>query len=688
MYGKRVHKLLSLGVISEEAQIEKTWEEKFDQKFLGNHYREEKTKATQIPFSQLTDPVTLSWEDKRSISRSEILKKSLKDLQLLLDKCENRLDKMVSDNVPIKRQYGSSVALHKINDLSQGNVTKSLRKLFETGAGEDAGTPRGRSQHRRLQRTTSSHDYSDMRRSNSVYRLNTSHEPPQIRRSMSLASMMPINELEPIPEVPVSKIPVKTPPQTMPKPARVQQNLTKNEEIHSEIKFEQISPRECLLRDIRAHGVSKPSNENGNVIPRPIIEGRPVSKETITKVETIKSKVMVDKQTQTLVDKETQTTEEDLAANLTKMNHDPPKETLEQPVEKVSVRQISQVFSGTSRPASVELEERKLSFSSTTHNTANPIKHNTLEQRSSNEETVASSKKPIIVSDKLVEEEELPKKDTVKNARSMFENSTQSQPLVFDTYGTQKKSPNLTNFNSINRMGGACTNRSAISRTNSAPASTAHKSPIHWPTFKETSQIEKVSRTSWKTTLPKHEYSSNRSFDTDSFCSEGISDAASDIDSEISYTTRHDSFYDRDDTDYRYIPPEVLERIRSYGMTMTFFGNKMTIDDHLNFDDDDDDDADNFSLIEEEITKKPPVSRANSVQSPRIIGFIPKEDSRRKRHSSGESASSGVSSGHAGSDSEGLNDSLFTSSKTTTRNGKAKKQSGHSVAFNLKSYVM
>jgi len=323
--------------------------------------------------------------------------------------------------------------------------------------------------------------------------------------------------------------------------------------------------------------------------------------------------------------------------------------------------------------------------------------------------------------------EELPKRDTVKKARSLFEKAGDS----VEVYATLRPS-------SSTRMSHVKTNPSSrILRSESIPSILAEEMLMHkyrWPA----GQQQKAGPAS-PTASPAHyrsnpslcrNFSSRHSTDVDSLVSELSCDWSSDVESEASYASfsGRDPFPQgrKDDSDARYVSPQVLQKIRSYGMTLTFVNGRM-IDGG-----DDDDTADYHSddvvdhvidrrlkrsdsktlrsagqsrpeLIKvmnrsagiKELKKKLPLSQPQKAHSqqkpcpkqPRIVACLPKSSGGepnsnlavRMRHSSGESsASSGVSSGRSELDTSSDDNSNNTSPFSSLKRHGSSRDSGSS----------
>nr|CAH0109081.1 unnamed protein product [Daphnia galeata] len=349
----------------------------------------------------------------------------------------------------------------------------------------------------------------------------------------------------------------------------------------------------------------------------------------------------------------------------------------------------------------------------------------------------------IIPTNREVVEEELPKPDTVKNARCLFEssfmeaNNNNNNNGNFSTLQHVKSNPSSKILRSESSM--------TLDRAGTRSSSVASRPPFRWPSRQEHARNRspspspspspipaliiptKSNKTS--STLPSYyrsspsltQYRSSRhslhSTDVESYVSEGGSDCwSSDLESEASYSSSggggggggRDDLSDSLDG-MRYISPDVMEKIRSYGMTLTFVNGKMV-------DEDDDDQEEPEVIAKEAATRKvvqsirsagqselisaktiPPVAPKKTNNSnnkeqqqpkpaspqPRIVACLPKQETEKSkkkninsqvqfttkkiRHSSGESsASSGVSSGtNAGSDSSSEHNSPFASLKRT-----------------------
>jgi hypothetical protein len=376
------------------------------------------------------------------------------------------------------------------------------------------------------------------------------------------------------------------------------------------------------------------------------------------------------------------------------------------------------------------------------------------EKEVAEERTPSPSK--IIPTNREVLEEELPKPDTVKNARCLFESSfmeaSSSSSGNFSTLQHVKSNPS----SKILRSESSMTLDRAGTRSSSV---TSRPSPFRWPSRQEHARNRSPSPSPspspipalvipaatkshhhkiTSSTLPSYyrsspsltQYRSSRhslhSTDVESYVSEGGSDcwSSSDLESEASYSSvsgggggGRDDLSDSLDG-MRYISPDVMEKIRSYGMTLTFVNGKMV-------DEDDDDQEEPEVMAKEAATRKVVQSIRSAGQSqpitatftpapvaptksaikqqtkekllksasppPRIVACLPKQETVEKannnnnnqqqlqftqkiRHSSGESsASSGVSSGtNAGSDSSSSSsehNSPFASLKRTKSAG-------------------
>ena len=340
-------------------------------------------------------------------------------------------------------------------------------------------------------------------------------------------------------------------------------------------------------------------------------------------------------------------------------------------------------------------------------------------------EEAERSKSPskIIPTNREVVEEELPKPDTVKNARCLFESSFMEAGNAsgFSTLQHVKSNPSskILRSESTMTLDRAGTRSSSVAgrptfrwptrhdhvRPNRSPSPSPSPSPV--PAAVQAPKPHKMSATlpSYYRSSPSlTQYRSSRhslhSTDVESYVSEGGSDcwSSSDLESEASYSS---SIRDEDGCGLdgmRYISPDVMEKIRSYGMTLTFVNGKMV--------DEDDDEDEPEVIAKEAATRKvvqsirsagqsqpmtinnkkksavapPPVVAPKKTkqqqhppqqqQQPRIVACVPKPADKstkvvkKIRHSSGESsASSGVSSGSNGDGSE--HNSPFATLKRT-----------------------
>lgn len=353
------------------------------------------------------------------------------------------------------------------------------------------------------------------------------------------------------------------------------------------------------------------------------------------------------------------------------------------------------------------------------------------------ERNLSASKFPIPTNREVLEEE-LPKPDTVKKARCLFESSfieaNKNSGSNFSTLQHVKSNPSSKILRSESSM--------TLDRAGGRSSSAAGRPPFRWPSRQEHMRnrspspspspspipalhLPVKSHKIASTTLPSYyrsspsltQYRSSRhslhSTDVESYASEGASDCwSSDLESEASYSSSgRDDLSDSLDG-MRYISPDVMEKIRSYGMTLTFVNGKMV-------DEDEEDQDDEPQIIAKEAaTRKvvqsirsagqsqpipaqkicqPPPAVAEpqppkamkqqdaSSPQPRIVACLPKQEAEKSdnnnktnsnmkvqfnnkmRHSSGESsASSGVSSGtNAGSDGSEYGSSPFASLKRT-----------------------
>ena len=359
---------------------------------------------------------------------------------------------------------------------------------------------------------------------------------------------------------------------------------------------------------------------------------------------------------------------------------------------------------------------------------------------------VAEMKSPskIIPTNREVVEEELPKPDTVKNARCLFEST-----LMEMTNGSYSTLQHIKSNNSLTNK----IVRSESTMTLDRASSRSFLSGSRPTTFRWPSRLDNIRRSpspspissplptlavpvnqsgsggsgggkshKMASTLPSYyrsspsltQYRSSRhslhSTDVESYVSEAGSDcwSSSDLESEASYSasSRGDESSAAGVGDgldgMRYISPDVMEKIRSYGMTLTFVNGKMV---------DEDDEQDEPEVVAKQVatrkvvqsirsagqsqpmaTKKsapPPVAPKKSKHHPetspqqqlRIVACLPKPTERQQpttttspsnskkikkiRHSSGESsASSGVSSG-TNADSSSEHNSPFATLKRT-----------------------
>lgn len=347
------------------------------------------------------------------------------------------------------------------------------------------------------------------------------------------------------------------------------------------------------------------------------------------------------------------------------------------------------------------------------------------------EEPATNNKSPakIIPTNREVVEEELPKPDTVKNARCLFESSLMEVTgSGFSTLQPIKSNPSSKILRSESTM--------TLDRAGTRASSLASRPPFRWPSRQEHVRSARspspspspspvpaltvpVKSHKMSSTLPSYyrsspsltQYRSSRhslhSTDVESYVSEGGSDCwSSDLESEASYSScsRDESASDTLDG-MRYISPDVMEKIRSYGMTLTFVNGKMV--------DEDDDEDEPEQVAKYAATRKvvqsirsagqsqpiaakksaPPVApkkvkeypadpaNYSTPQQPRIVACVPKPSEQpllpssnnnsnlkknKNRHSSGESStSSGVSSGtNAGSDGSEHNSPFATLKRT------------------------
>lgn len=188
--------------------------------------------------------------------------------------------------------------------------------------------------------------------------------------------------------------------------------------------------------------------------------------------------------------------------------------------------------------------------------------------------------------------DELPKRNTVKNARSLFETSLTSASSVmnFGTLQHVKSNPSSKIFRSESVM---TLDRAGI------------RQPFRWTTSideqKQQQQQQQRSPSPIKPTTkatsyyrsspslyprPHHHHRHSRhSTDVESYVSEAGSDcwSTSDLDSEASYSassSEADCNAAGNVLDgMRYISPQVMEKIRSYGMTLTFVNGIMVDED-------------------------------------------------------------------------------------------------------------
>lgn len=317
----------------------------------------------------------------------------------------------------------------------------------------------------------------------------------------------------------------------------------------------------------------------------------------------------------------------------------------------------------------------------------------------------------IIPTNREVVEDELPKPDTVKNARCLFESSSSNLMDAnsgFMTLQHVKSNPSSKILRSESTM--------TLDRVGTRSSSVVSRMPpttFRWPTRHDTRRSPSPSPSPLPatvagnrkvSTLPAYyrsspsltQYRSSRhslhSTDVESYVSEGGSDcwSSSDLESEASYSS---SFGDQSEglDGMRYISPDVMEKIRSYGMTLTFVNGKMV--------DEDDDEPEVMEAATKKViqsirsagqsqpmkTTAPPVAQKKSAKAtttpqPRIVACVPKPSEqspkqqlnnnntkifKKNRHSSGESsASSGVSSGGAGSDGSEHNSPFATLKRT------------------------
>lgn len=345
----------------------------------------------------------------------------------------------------------------------------------------------------------------------------------------------------------------------------------------------------------------------------------------------------------------------------------------------------------------------------------------------------------VVPANREVNEEELPKPDTVKNARCLFESS-----LVVDGYSTLQHVKSNPSSKIL---------RSESTMTLDRAGSRHHQQPYRWPARSETGSVRNRSPSPSLSTSPvptapfktskssigpafyyrstpslyqnrpppqqqqrpaarqhnaRHSRHSRHSTDVESYVSESEC-WSSDLESEVgSYGTgSHSSGRDHPDQadmdGMRYIAPDVMEKIRSYGMTLTFVNGKM-VDEDAEEDDEEEDVGQNYKATQKVVqsirsagqsqpttktttttTAKPaaqpvapsPVKKVGPKVAPkqqqpaRIVACVPKSSSEKKRHSSGESsASSGISSADS-------SPSPFASLKRTAASTAIHNQQGH-----------
>ena len=174
--------------------------------------------------------------------------------------------------------------------------------------------------------------------------------------------------------------------------------------------------------------------------------------------------------------------------------------------------------------------------------------------------------------------EELPKRDTVKNARHLFEKSGSAAGIP--TLMTASTGSMLHPPRSGSSAGGLvkrCESTQSLNSIRNFRWPVATSPTPSTPYFRSTAA-------SWR-----------HSTDVDSVVSELSCDWSSDVESDdwLSTSAPGGSWSDAGDATTRgrhgrYIPPQVLQKIRSYGMTLTYVNGRMV-------DADDADDADDVS---------------------------------------------------------------------------------------------
>ena len=347
----------------------------------------------------------------------------------------------------------------------------------------------------------------------------------------------------------------------------------------------------------------------------------------------------------------------------------------------------------------------------------------------------------VVPANREVNEEELPKPDTVKNARCLFESS-----LVVDGYSTLqhvKSNPSSKILRSestmtLDRAGsrhqqhqsfrwparseaGSIRNRSPSPSLSTSPLPTAPfkttKSSVgpafyyrSTPSLYQNRPPPQQQQRPAARHAPRH---SRHSTDVESYVSESEC-WSSDLESEAGSYGSHSSGrgdHHEDMDGMRYISPRVMEKIRSYGMTLTFVNGKMVDEDA----DEDEEEVEETKATQKVVqsirsagqskptttpTAKAPVHQTVSApsspakkvgpkvapkvapkqqQPARIVACVPKtSNSEKKRHSSGESsASSGVSSADSYAGKSSSSPSPFASLKRTAASTAIHKQHGH-----------
>lgn len=241
--------------------------------------------------------------------------------------------------------------------------------------------------------------------------------------------------------------------------------------------------------------------------------------------------------------------------------------------------------------------------------------------------------KIVVPANREVLEEELPKPDTVKNARYLFESSMMMDGghSGYSTLQHVKSNPSSKILRSESTM---TLDRASIAssrpstyrwpsrfdqrhRSPSPSRMSSSTSPVPTTPFKNSKFAVAQQAFYYRSTpslyqnrpptqpaarpanqqQPPHNRLSRHSTDVESYVSESECWSDHDLDSEAgSYhssagRSQHSSTSEPELLEgTRYISPEVMEKIRSYGMTLTFVNGKMVDEDAEEDDDDDDDD--------------------------------------------------------------------------------------------------